>query len=319
MKKILYFSELDASQIDPKTATVHDVAICTMGPARGHGLTVDKTCLEQMYRSATAKGKIVTKLDHKSGISQVCGFLTDFYLDNDKLRGTWTLLKDQPNFAHTWSIIENMHDTCGLSASFTGESEDDRARCRELVSVDFVPHAATGDGGLFSRGDFADDDQQHDESEDDDMDTDENEPMTAEEMLDAILSNQDDLLERLDAVEERQQAILEALDALEDEDDDSDDEDDEDDQDAVLDERGARGGPHDYSDGLVPLEFARPTAKHNFSAAGYLKSPLGSAMESVEFSQKVEALRLTGLDEKTAWCRAAQNLARKVNQSVNLP
>ena len=120
------------------------------------------------------------------------------------------------------------------------------------------------------------------------------EPMNIEETLDAILDAQGNIDERLTAIEDALEGIQDDA-GCESNEDETDD-----DQDAVLDERGARGGPH------------------KFAASGYRLSSLGSAMQSVEFAEKVEALRLTGLNEKTAWIRVAQNLAREVNQPLNL-
>jgi hypothetical protein len=306
MNKI-YFSELDPSRLDEENGIVYGVCVCAEGVAKGHDLRVTRTTLQQLFNAAQAKGdKIPTKIDHKSGLKEVCGYLTDFHLDGSKLRANWHLLKSQSNFPHTWETIEKLHDVCGLSCSFTGDSHDGIATCRELISCDFVPHPAC-QAGLFSRGDL---DHETENESDDSMNENDDEPTDLEATLHAILEHQAEMDERLSAIED-------ALDALEDDDDDESDDDDQDDDAPVIRERGARSGPSFGSD-IIPLEFARGTGS-GVSLAGYPMSPLGSAMSSIDFAQKVEALRLTGLDEKTAWCRAAQNLARKVNQSVNLP
>ena len=281
--KINYFNELDPSRLDKRNGVVFGVAVCTEGPARGHGLTVDSRTLQQLFEAAQDKNdKIPVKLDHSSGIGQVCGYLTNFTIDRDKLRADWHLLKNQSNFSHTWELLENMHDVCGLSCSFTGEGENGKARCRELISCDFVPHPATGNG-LFSRG------EREDENEDDDMN---DEPMTAEEMLRAILEGQDELHDRLDQVEAQQNELLDALDALEDDDSEEEDEDDDDDEEEpLLEERGARRGPQQHS-------------------AAYLTSH--------DFSERVRQLQFSGMNQKVAHIAALKEFARSQNPTTTL-
>jgi hypothetical protein len=259
MKNILNFSELDPETLDKAKGIVYGVSLCSTGPARGHGLQVDATTLHQLLESAEMKGKIPTKLDHKTGIAQVCGFLTDFWIDSGKkLRANWHLLKSQPSFAHTWQLIENLHDVCGLSCSFTGDAEGDRARCRELISCDFVPHPATG-SGLFSRGDLDTQD------EEDNM----NEPIDEDQIAELL----HELLDHIEQIEAQNAALAEALDALQGDDDEAGDEDE-----PVLEESGARAGPgtndhrallqsHDFESRIEEFQLSGMDAKAAHIAA----------------------------------------------------
>ena len=287
MKQTLNFSALDPETLDKKNGIVYGVALCTAGPARGHGLTVDRKTLEQLYESAESKGKIPTKLDHRTGIKEVCGFLTDFWIDSGrKLRANWHLLKSQPSFAHTWETIEKLSDVCGLSCSFTGDSEDDRARCRELISCDFVPHPATGNG-LFSRGDLDFDaldensDNPQTENEEDDM-----EDMN-DDNIGEILHH---LMDRVEQLEDENAQLREAL-GLQGEDDGEDNATDPNDSEPVLEETGARGGPHQY--GALNLQ-------------------------TFDFESAIEENRRAGMDGKKAHIEALKQFARSKYQTLNL-
>ncbi|MFZ4696150.1 MAG: hypothetical protein ACOYMV_13590 [Verrucomicrobiia bacterium] len=121
--------------------------------ARGHDLTVDDTTIAQLFQSATSKGTIPVKLDHKSGIENVCGYVTAFRVEGNKLLGDWHLLKTHPHFATTMEKAERMPSCFGLSAAFVGKEEAREgkkfARCAELLSVDCVTQPAANPDGLF--------------------------------------------------------------------------------------------------------------------------------------------------------------------------
>ena len=288
--KLHFESALEPIGIDEKNGVIRGAVACTADVvARGHNLRTDTTLLHQLLESAITKGdKLPVHLDHKSGAAGVIGTAQAFRLTDggQKLRCDVHLFKSHDRFKQVMELLRNLHETAGLSASFVGEAENGRARCSDFLATDLVVFPAANPTGLFSRGDLSDDDQQHEGEE--------MEPMNIEETLDAILDAQGNIDERLTAIEDALEGIQDDA-GCESNEDETDD-----DQDAVLDERGARGGPH------------------KFAASGYRLSSLGSAMQSVEFAEKVEALRLTGLNEKTAWIRVAQNLAREVNQPLNL-
>lgn len=146
------FSPLGQSRVDSENGVVYGVTVITSGKeARGHDLFTDNKTLVQMFESAKAHGdRIPTKLDHKTGISEVNGFLTNFRIAGPKLIADWHLLKTQSGFDHTLELCQTMSDIVGLSASFTGEGEmtgaGKMARCTDLISVDFVTSPAVNKG-----------------------------------------------------------------------------------------------------------------------------------------------------------------------------
>jgi len=190
------YCPLGDSRIDSKKGIVYGVTVITSGAvARGHDLVTDDTTLLQMLESAEAhNGRIPSKRDHKTGISEVNGTMFNFRIEGSKLKCDWELLQSQKDYAHTLELCEKMHDIVGLSASFTGEGEETRsgkaARCTDLISIDFVTAPAVNSGLFEAR---VDNDQM-------DMSTQAN--PTTEQMLQQILAGQTQLSARLEKIEE---------------------------------------------------------------------------------------------------------------------
>jgi hypothetical protein len=78
--------------VDFDEAIIRDVAVIIGDiEAEGHDLIVDGTTVKQLH--ALAKKKVPVNLDHGSGIKDTCGFLTNFRIDENKLRADWHLLR----------------------------------------------------------------------------------------------------------------------------------------------------------------------------------------------------------------------------------
>ena len=154
MQTFTFDSSLSGGAVDREGGVIRGVSLITGGvTARGHDLTVDDTTIAQLFQSATSKGTIPVKLDHKSGIENVCGYVTAFRVEGNKLLGDWHLLKTHPHFATTMEKAERMPSCFGLSAAFVGKEEAREgkkfARCAELLSVDCVTQPAANPDGLF--------------------------------------------------------------------------------------------------------------------------------------------------------------------------
>ena len=94
----LHFSQpFTADRIDEVSAIIRGVSVITSGLiARGHDLEVDRVTLQQMHACASAKGQVPVKVDHKSGAAAICGYLTNFHREDNKLKADWHLLKTHP-------------------------------------------------------------------------------------------------------------------------------------------------------------------------------------------------------------------------------
>jgi hypothetical protein len=168
--------------VNADKGTIHGVSMITGDlEAKGHGLQVDKTTLKQIYECAVGMGKVPVKTNHGSGVDAVNGYLCNFRIDGDKVRGDWVLLKTYPTTPHLMEMAEKMPESVGLSVAFRGDPEladgtavyfDQElkqhytlkggqrqavvagtklfARCTELVSTDLVASPAANPEGMFS-------------------------------------------------------------------------------------------------------------------------------------------------------------------------
>lgn len=169
--------------VDASNAKINGVSMITGGlTAKGHGLEVDETTLKQIHSCARKMGKVPVKTNHGTGVDAVNGYLTNFRVDADKVRGDWTMLKSYKDTAHLLEMAEKMPSCIGLSVAFRGdpETKDGRkvlfdektkapytlnqggarvnltagekiyARCDELVSTDLVASPAANPDGMFS-------------------------------------------------------------------------------------------------------------------------------------------------------------------------
>lgn len=139
-----------------ENGVIPGVAVITIGEARGHGLMVDKTTLEQIETLANqfANG-VKVKEDHGRSVGAIIGMARNFRTDGDTLRADLHLLENVSNRKQLLEIAAEMPEEIGLSASFSGVDEDrdgvTYARAEELYSIDLVDMPAANPTGLFSR------------------------------------------------------------------------------------------------------------------------------------------------------------------------
>ena len=136
---------------------IPSVQLCSLGTARGHGLEIDQTLLSQLENEVNRAGKVICKLNHKTGLESVIGFVSNARIKMGKLIGDLQLLEENKNFQFVRSLIENFSSKIGLSPAFCGSSDtlpDGRvaARCKPggLNSIDLVESPANpSQTGLF--------------------------------------------------------------------------------------------------------------------------------------------------------------------------
>jgi hypothetical protein len=225
-----FSAELQPIGIDEKNGIIRGAVACQAGlEARGHSLKTDGVLLRQLLMSAKAKGdKLPVHLDHKSGAAGCIGTAQAFRMDGDKLRCDLHFFRTHEKFNSTMELLSNLYETAGLSASFVGDAENGKARCRDFLACDVVVFPAAVAYGLFS----------------------------------ALL----DHVEHLEAENEQLQTALEAL--QDDDDDDDDEDDSDDDAEAVLSPKGAMAGPHGYSANLSIKNFDFASAIEENRRAG---------------------------------------------------
>lgn len=204
MPKLHYFSRLTPERVDTKEGVIRGVSLITGGiQAKGHPLICDETTIREFYAACEEKGQVKTKANHKSGVKEVNGYLTNFQIvpcaTGIKCTGDWHLLKKDPNYEHTLEIAERMPGTVGLSGSFTSPKGKEKgevtkfgkaARVKEVLSVDFVTDPAANPDGLFEVGDDSVDTEEKDMAK------------TTEQLLEEILKNQTELATQVAEVRE---------------------------------------------------------------------------------------------------------------------
>lgn len=155
MSKVTYLSHING-RFDEKAGVIRGVSVITEGEARGHDLKIDGKTLEQMLEACQAanSGRVKTKLNHRSGIESVFGYLSEFRIEGPKLVADLYLLKKHKDYDQTMEQLREMPESIGLSVAFTGKPENcetgvKKARVERIISADLVPEPAANPTGLF--------------------------------------------------------------------------------------------------------------------------------------------------------------------------
>lgn len=155
--------------IDTTDCVIKGVSLITCGcEAEGHNLQVDDETVGKLFQLAKGRGKVPVNLDHGTGIEKMNGYVTNFRMDGDKLRGDWHLLKNHSETPLMLERAATMPDCFGLSVAFKGQGVEvspgkKAARAEKLLSVDCVTRPAANADGLFgARDEFSVDTGSHD-------------------------------------------------------------------------------------------------------------------------------------------------------------
>jgi hypothetical protein len=153
--KVTYFSDI-VGRFDKQAGKIYGVSVITEGQAKGHDLVVDSQTLMDIKHAAESfpDGRLKTKLNHRSGVEAVFGYLENFRVDGPKLLADLKMLKSHKDFEQTFEQIEALPNQIGLSVAFVGKEQfgsDGKklARCREILSADLVPEPAANPTGMF--------------------------------------------------------------------------------------------------------------------------------------------------------------------------
>lgn len=217
--KVTYFSDI-LGRFDKEAGKVYGVSVITEGKAKGHDLVVDSQTLMEIKNAAEScpDGRLKTKLNHRSGVESVFGYLENFRVDGPKLLADLKMLKSHKDFEQTFEQIEALPNAIGLSVAFVGKEEKNKsgqklARCREILSADLVPEPAANPTGMFEaiNGAVVDTKIFDNMSKPTDPAGPASEPEVTNAELMAFLKEQ--VLPRIEATEQFQKAIQDELDA----------------------------------------------------------------------------------------------------------
>lgn len=173
MNKFKFSINFDSKNIDKEKGEIKAVSIISEGEAKGHGVLIDKDTIAGLYE--LVKGKTVKSyLKHDFGdrITDEAGLFSAFFIDGDRLRGTFSALKafrshEAKAFDSLFELAETAPEAFGVSISFsgylvffedgeekryTGEEDADElfVRVTELHSIDWVGEPAANATGVFS-------------------------------------------------------------------------------------------------------------------------------------------------------------------------
>lgn len=153
--KVTYFSDI-IGRFDKQAGKIYGVSVITEGKAKGHDLIVDSQTLMEIKDAAEncADGRLKTKLNHRSGMESVFGYLENFRVEGPKLLADLKMLKSHKDYEQTFEQIEALPNAIGLSVAFVGKEAHNSsghklARCREILSADLVPEPAANPTGMF--------------------------------------------------------------------------------------------------------------------------------------------------------------------------
>lgn len=144
-----------SSKVDRDNCTIRGVTLITGGvQADGHDLFVDDTTVSQLHALAVKRGKVPVTLEHTGGIKDVNGYVENFSIQGNKLKGDWVLLQNHDETPVMLERAEKQPETFGLSVAFKGKGEKVNgkkcARAERLLSADCVKRQAANPDGLFS-------------------------------------------------------------------------------------------------------------------------------------------------------------------------
>lgn len=162
MASRIYEFSIDDAKIDPKTSTIRQVSLITLGEAKGHEtkngeqIWVDGTTLNQVFNCLTQMGSLKLKADHGSGVFSTAGWIDNFEKSGSKIIGELHVYESEPEKNRLFEIAAKNPDHLGLSLEFSGEDEvlgnKAFARCDEVSAVALVSEPAAN-SSLFSKND----------------------------------------------------------------------------------------------------------------------------------------------------------------------
>jgi hypothetical protein len=145
--------KLSVGRVDRQAGIIYGVSLISTGPVLGHGLFADHITLQSVLSACQKVGNLKVKVNHTTDIQSICGTLSNYRIDGQKLLADLTLLKSNNSFEWVLDIAEKLPSQIGLSIAFAPETVDKNGqkfvRCVEIYSCDIVDAPASNPDGLF--------------------------------------------------------------------------------------------------------------------------------------------------------------------------
>lgn len=162
MKKarLTYFQVLPTGTVDHDAGTIKGVSVLSIGPALGHGITIDEEGLKQCLAACERRGNVKLIDRHDAEFDGIVGSLSNFRIEGDQVRADAALLDTHPMRARVLEIATKLASEFGLSIECDGNHADNPDgkgklfRCTDVDAVALVPRPAANKSGLFSARKF---------------------------------------------------------------------------------------------------------------------------------------------------------------------
>jgi hypothetical protein len=154
-----YQIKFSVGRVDRQAGVIYGVSLISTGPVLGHGLYADHITLQSVLSACQKVGNLKVKVNHTTDIQSICGTLSNYRIDGQKLLADLTLLKSNTSYEWVLDIAEKLPSQIGLSIAFAPETVDKNGkkfvRCVEIYSCDIVDAPASNSDGLFDDGGLA--------------------------------------------------------------------------------------------------------------------------------------------------------------------
>lgn len=151
--------KLSVGKVDRTNGVIYGVSLISTGPVIGHGLYADHVTLQTVLESCRAVGSLKCKINHGSDVASICGTLSSYRIDGNKLLADLTLLQSSDYYNWVLDIAERLPSQVGLSIAFSPQTVEKNGRqyvrCLEIYSCDLCDAPASNPGGLFDVGGLA--------------------------------------------------------------------------------------------------------------------------------------------------------------------
>jgi hypothetical protein len=156
MSEPTLFSSLEGSRVDRAAGIIYGVRLITRGPAKGHELEIDDQTVTTLHQlGLKMPSGIKTKLNHRSGVTDINGRIFNPRIEGGDWFGDWELDKAHPSFESVCNLAEKQPHNVGFSLSCDnadgGHEKRGKkrfARFKAINSADLVD-APAANPGLF--------------------------------------------------------------------------------------------------------------------------------------------------------------------------
>jgi len=163
LTKFISRVDLQNAKVDREKRVIKGVSICSIGEAKGHNKSCDRTTLEQLRECAREyDGGLRVRFNPNTFAhteATLIGFIPNesMRMRGNRLVGDLHVYEHAPHTDYLYELAEKSPDLFGLSVEFSGVDEEKDgetfARCNEILAATIVDLPAANPTGLFAAKD----------------------------------------------------------------------------------------------------------------------------------------------------------------------